>query len=213
MTACSPMKRRPSPLDEARVRDLVARGGTILGAVNRGNPFVRVVENADGTVDYVDTSGEALARMERHGHRRADRRGRRWHDGDCAKAGRARRARGRRAQDHRQRPEPDRRDLRLRHGDPDGDRSARQAANHRRKPSPRHGHGSDGAQFRLAGADCRRGGRRGRDPDPGNPVRHSAPSATGSKRHARRAITAWSWSRKALRRSAARRNTTFRAAA
>ena len=25
-------------LDEARVRDLVARGGTILGAVNRGNP-------------------------------------------------------------------------------------------------------------------------------------------------------------------------------
>src|ERR1044071_7297708 len=41
-------------LDEARVRDLLARGGTILGAVNRGNPFVRVVEGADGSVDYVD---------------------------------------------------------------------------------------------------------------------------------------------------------------
>ena len=55
------------PLDEARVRDLVARGGTILGAVNRGNPFVRVVENADGSVDTVDTSDEALAYMERVG--------------------------------------------------------------------------------------------------------------------------------------------------
>ena len=54
-------------LDEARVRDLVARGGTILGAVNRGNPFVSVIENADGSVDYVDTSGEALERMARMG--------------------------------------------------------------------------------------------------------------------------------------------------
>ncbi len=55
------------PLDEMRVRDLLARGGTILGAVNRGNPFVQVIERADGTVDYVDTSAEALARLERLG--------------------------------------------------------------------------------------------------------------------------------------------------
>ncbi len=54
-------------LDEARVRDLIARGGTILGAVNRGNPFVRAVESDDGSVDYVDSSGEALARLERMG--------------------------------------------------------------------------------------------------------------------------------------------------
>jgi 6-phosphofructokinase 1 len=55
------------PLDEARVSDLLARGGTILGAVNRGNPFVRAVENADGSVDYVDTTPEALERLERMG--------------------------------------------------------------------------------------------------------------------------------------------------
>jgi 6-phosphofructokinase 1 len=55
------------PLDEARVRDLIARGGTILGAVNRGNPFVQVVENADGSVDYVETTADALAHMERMG--------------------------------------------------------------------------------------------------------------------------------------------------
>ncbi|MFN8448505.1 MAG: ATP-dependent 6-phosphofructokinase [Anaerolineae bacterium] len=54
-------------LDEARVRDLIARGGTILGAVNRGNPFVQVVENPDGTVDYVDTYDKALARLEKLG--------------------------------------------------------------------------------------------------------------------------------------------------
>ncbi|MCC6801796.1 MAG: 6-phosphofructokinase [Anaerolineae bacterium] len=54
-------------LDEARVRDLIARGGTILGAVNRGNPFVQLVENADGTVDYVDTYDKALDRLSQLG--------------------------------------------------------------------------------------------------------------------------------------------------
>lgn len=51
-------------LDETRIHGLLGRGGTILGAVNRGNPFVRVVERDDGTVDYVDTSREALRRLE-----------------------------------------------------------------------------------------------------------------------------------------------------
>lgn len=50
-------------LDEARVRDLLARGGTILGAVNRGNPFIRVVDRPDGTVDYEDLSALGLQRM------------------------------------------------------------------------------------------------------------------------------------------------------
>ncbi len=52
------------PLHESTVRDLLARGGTMLGAVNRGNPFVRAVDNPDGTVDYVDVSAEVLIRME-----------------------------------------------------------------------------------------------------------------------------------------------------
>ncbi len=67
MTDCWPIQVPTVPLDEARVRDLLTRGGTILGAVNRGNPFVRVVEQPDGTVDYVDASDEALAQMDRLG--------------------------------------------------------------------------------------------------------------------------------------------------
>jgi 6-phosphofructokinase 1 len=50
-------------LTTERVRDLLARGGTILGAVNRGNPFVRAVDQPDGTVDMVDVSEEAVRRM------------------------------------------------------------------------------------------------------------------------------------------------------
>lgn len=53
----------PIRLDEPRVRDLLARGGTILGAVNRGNPFVHAVHQADGTVAVVDTYAQAIARM------------------------------------------------------------------------------------------------------------------------------------------------------
>jgi 6-phosphofructokinase 1 len=52
------------PLNEARVRELLARGGTILGAANRGNPFALRVENADGTIEHVDVSHEALTRIE-----------------------------------------------------------------------------------------------------------------------------------------------------
>jgi 6-phosphofructokinase 1 len=54
-------------LTEDRVRDLLPRGGTILGAVNRGNPFSRPVQLPDGTVDYVDVSHEALRRMDELG--------------------------------------------------------------------------------------------------------------------------------------------------
>lgn len=54
-------------LTEDRVRDLLARGGTILGAVNRGNPFRRSVRRADGTEVFEDVSAEALARMDELG--------------------------------------------------------------------------------------------------------------------------------------------------
>lgn len=50
-------------MDETRVHQLLARGGTILGAANRGNPFRRPVTLADGRVEYVDVSHEALEIM------------------------------------------------------------------------------------------------------------------------------------------------------
>ena len=54
-------------LSEERVRDLLARGGTILGAVNRGNPFKRKVTNAKGEVVVEDLSANVLLRMDELG--------------------------------------------------------------------------------------------------------------------------------------------------
>ena len=51
------------PLDERSVRDLLARGGTILGTANRGSPFAHPVHRPDGTIEYEDVSHEALERM------------------------------------------------------------------------------------------------------------------------------------------------------
>jgi 6-phosphofructokinase 1 len=45
------------------VRDLLARGGTILGAANRGNPFALRVTHPDGTEEIADVSQEALKRI------------------------------------------------------------------------------------------------------------------------------------------------------
>ncbi len=45
------------------VKGLHARGGTVLGAANRGSPFARPVTRPDGTVELVDVSHEALARI------------------------------------------------------------------------------------------------------------------------------------------------------
>lgn len=50
-------------LDEQAVRGLLARGGTILGAANRGSPFAHPVPQPDGTVIYEDVSHQALDRM------------------------------------------------------------------------------------------------------------------------------------------------------
>src|SRR5690606_8491817 len=51
------------PLYEENVQDLLARGGTILGAANRGNPFALRVTNPDGTEELADVSQEAMARI------------------------------------------------------------------------------------------------------------------------------------------------------
>lgn len=45
------------------VRGILPKGGTILGAASRGNPFARPVEK-DGTITYVDASDLAIARLE-----------------------------------------------------------------------------------------------------------------------------------------------------
>lgn len=58
------LNRLPTvPLDRDAVRGLHMRGGTILGAANRGSPFARPVELPDGTVVEEDRSQEALGRL------------------------------------------------------------------------------------------------------------------------------------------------------
>jgi len=52
------------PLNEHTIHDLLARGGTILGAANRGNPFAKPIEKPDGTLEYEDVSHEAIERMD-----------------------------------------------------------------------------------------------------------------------------------------------------
>ena len=55
------------PLDVEGVRGLLARGGTILGAANRGNPFALRVKQPDGSVTIEDVSQEAIGRMAERG--------------------------------------------------------------------------------------------------------------------------------------------------
>lgn len=57
----------PIPLSEERVRDILSRGGTILGAVNRGNPFVQAVEQSDGSIDYVNLAQRGVDRIREFG--------------------------------------------------------------------------------------------------------------------------------------------------
>ncbi len=51
------------PLDSKSVRGILPRGGTILGAANRGNPFALKVVNPDGSVSYEDTSQRVYDRI------------------------------------------------------------------------------------------------------------------------------------------------------
>ncbi len=57
----------PIPLSCHNVRDLLARGGTILGAVNRGNPLIREVTLPDGSTALEDVSDEVLRRIDEFG--------------------------------------------------------------------------------------------------------------------------------------------------
>lgn len=57
----------PVTLMENNVRDLLARGGTVLGAANRGSPFAHPVHRPDGTIEYEDVSHIALTRMAEQG--------------------------------------------------------------------------------------------------------------------------------------------------
>jgi 6-phosphofructokinase 1 len=47
------------------VRGLIARGGTILGTANRGNPFARRLSRPDGQTQVVDMSGAFIDGFER----------------------------------------------------------------------------------------------------------------------------------------------------
>jgi len=57
----------PIPLTEKDVRELLARGGTILGAANRGSPFAQPVQRPNRKIEYEDASHIALSRMAEQG--------------------------------------------------------------------------------------------------------------------------------------------------
>jgi len=58
------IKGRPVvTLTPESVAGLHMRGGTILGAANRGSPFARPVERPDGTIEKVDVSHKAVERL------------------------------------------------------------------------------------------------------------------------------------------------------
>ena len=103
--------------------------------------------------------------------RRADRDRRRGHPRRRGQAARGGRRRRRRAQDHRQRPERHRSHLRVRHRGQHRDGSHRPAAHDGREPPPGPDRGGDGPARRLDRAARGHGGRRQRDPDPGEAVR------------------------------------------
>jgi 6-phosphofructokinase 1 len=54
------------PLDLDTIRGIAARGGTILGTTNRGNPFAYPISE-NGDVKLIDRSGEAVANLQKHG--------------------------------------------------------------------------------------------------------------------------------------------------
>ncbi len=54
------------PLDDASVRGITHRGGTILGTTNRGNPFAWPSRAADGSMVEADRSDEIVASFHEH---------------------------------------------------------------------------------------------------------------------------------------------------
>jgi 6-phosphofructokinase 1 len=51
------------PLTPRNVTGVLRLGGTILGTVNRGNPFIEPITTPDGTFDYADRVVEMFGRM------------------------------------------------------------------------------------------------------------------------------------------------------
>ncbi len=54
-------------LDRKAVRGITFLGGTILGTVNKGNPFEYPVEKEDGSIDIVDISDTLVAKIKETG--------------------------------------------------------------------------------------------------------------------------------------------------
>jgi ATP-dependent phosphofructokinase / diphosphate-dependent phosphofructokinase len=52
------------PLSPDAVRGILPRGGTILGAANRGNPFAKKVTLPDGSTQVIDTSDDVVRKLE-----------------------------------------------------------------------------------------------------------------------------------------------------
>jgi 6-phosphofructokinase 1 len=55
---------RPYPLGRRDVTGILRMGGTILGTVNRGNPFTEPVETSDGLKDYGDRCLEIFRKVD-----------------------------------------------------------------------------------------------------------------------------------------------------
>src|SRR5688572_20459701 len=52
-------------LDPAKVQNILARGGTMLGSSNRANPFAYPLKMPDGTSQIHDVSARCMANLER----------------------------------------------------------------------------------------------------------------------------------------------------
>ena len=164
-----PLEGLTMPLDVAAVRGILPRGGTILGS-SRTNPF-----KIDGGVEQIEAN-LADARASTRSSRSAARTPSASPPGSTSDG----RPRGRRAQDHRQRPRRDRLHLRLRHRGQHRDRGHRPAAHHGRVAPPRARRRGHGPARRLDRAALGHRRRRQRDPHPRAAVRHRRRSASGS---------------------------------
>ena len=150
------------PADPEDVTGILRLGGTILGTVNRGNPFAAAHRDARG---HVRLRRSRARDVPEDGARRARLHRRRRHAGHLLRVLQARHPAGLRAEDDRQRHRRHDELLRLRH---------RRQLRHRRDRPPAHdgrsaptgdGGGGDGPLRRLDCAARRRGRRRRRDPD------------------------------------------------
>ena len=186
-TACScPRTTRRAAsfrLTPASVAGITHLGGTILGTTNRGNPTQFPVLQPDGSFIEVDRTDELVERFNAAGLDALITVG---GDGSLsigyalAQQGAAR---GRRAEDHRQRPRPHVHDVRLRHGRVVRHRVPGPPAHHRDLAPPHHGGRGHGPLRRLD--------RPARRASPATPTSSSSPrSPTTSRRSPRSSASA-----------------------